>query len=225
MTGPAKASAFAANARAEARALLSRPPYTRHRSNLPNPVARAVNEVGHAVVWLIGTPARWLWHHLGAPSVHFLDVSLGAGVWVLLAALGLGAGGLVAAVLVRRRSRVDARSGSVAALPAERDTTKALVAAIAEAEREGRHDQAVRLRFQLGLVRLQSQGVIANRLTLTSDELRRILRSPVFDELAARHEAIAYAEQPAAPGDALRAQDGWDRLLAEVRSTGSRSAK
>lgn len=218
MPRPTGASTFASNARREATEILSRAPFAQRRSSFPNPVARALNEIGRAVVWLVGTPARWLWNHLGSPSFRFLHASLGAGFWVVVAAVAVAAGGFLATLLIRRRSRAETRR-DLDAPEGGKDESRELLRAIARAEAEGQNDQVVRLRFQLGLARLQAQGVILNRLTLTSDELRRILCSPIFDELAAGHEAVAYAEQPASTLDAFKAREGWDRLLGDIRAS------
>ena len=85
-----------------------------------------------------------------------------------------------------------------------------------EAEANGENELAVRLRFRYGLARLEAGGVISDRFTTTSLQLRRILLSSVFDELASRHESITYAQESASPHDVAAARDGWGQLLAEA---------
>jgi hypothetical protein len=57
--------------------------------------------------------------------------------------------------------------------------------------------------------------VISDQLTTTDRQLRQMLRSGVFDELAARHESIAYARQEASPSDVASARRGWDEILSQ----------
>ena len=69
------------------------------------------------------------------------------------------------------------------------------------AERDGRLDDALRLRFRAGLLRLGDRGAIRYRPSVTTDEVRRALGSETFDELARTFEAVAYGGRDAAPPD------------------------
>ena len=145
--------------------------------------------------------------------------ALGAGGWVVALVLALGLGVFLAVLLVRRRSRIasrptDKRSRTTDEVPID------LERAAEEAEANGENELAVRLRFKYGLARLEAGGIISDRFTTTSHQLRAILRSPVFDELASRHESITYAQAPASPHDVAAARDGWGRLLGEGADAG-----
>ena len=78
------------------------------------------------------------------------------------------------------------------------------------AEREADYERAVRLRFRAGLLRLDIEP------STTSGAAARTLRSPTFDALAARFDAIAYGHRPAGADDAAAAREGWRAVLAEA---------
>jgi len=134
-------------------------------------------------------------------------------------ALAVGAGIVVGVLLIRRRARIGPRL--VGTPPAAISENMAdLERAAEEAEAKGENELAVRLRFRSGLARLEAQGVIPDRLAMTSQQLGRILQSQLFDELASQHEFIAYAHAPASAGDAASARDRWRHLLDEAPRSG-----
>ena len=90
------------------------------------------------------------------------------------------------------------------------------VAALA-AERDGDLDTALRLRFAAGLRRLDDREVIALRPSLTVNEVRRSVRSPSFEAVAATFEDVAYGEKAATPADVSEARESWRRVLEETR--------
>ncbi len=184
----------------------------------PDPLAGVLRAIGRGFVWVFGHPARWLWHQVLVPIVHATHSALGAGGWIVALVLALGLGVLVGVFLIARRSRIASRPTDKRSRTTGEDPTD-LERAAEEAEAKGENELAVRLRFQFGLARLEADGVISDRLTTTSHQLRRILRSSVFDELASRHESITYAKEPASPRDVATARDGWGQLLAEAAST------
>jgi hypothetical protein len=212
------ASAFAAESRRHAAAILSRPPYTQKPARYPDPLAGVFRAVGRAFVWALGHPARWLWRHTLFPGFHFTFAALSAGGWIVALALALGLGVLVGVVLVHRRSRKAARPSDDRPEPRGKGHIDLEPAAEA-AEAAGNNELAVRLRFQLGLAKLEARGRIPDRLTMTSHQLRSLLRSTVFDDLASRHESITYAQEQASASDVASARDGWGRLLAETATT------
>jgi hypothetical protein len=178
-------------------------------------LAGVLRAIGRGFVWVFGHPARWLWHNGLAPIFHTAHSVLGAGGWVVGLVLALGLGVLVGVLLIRRRSHIAARPGGKRP-SSVREDPYALERAAEEAEARGENELAVRLRFQFGLARLEARGAIPDRLTITSLQLRRLLGSPVLDELATRHESITYAREPASPRDVATARDGWAQLLAET---------
>jgi hypothetical protein len=77
----------------------------------------------------------------------------------------------------------------------------------------GDYREAVRLRFLAGLLRLDERKAIAFRPGITSAEVSAILRSPAYDQLAGRFDAIFYGDDRADLDDHQRAVDGWRRVL------------
>lgn len=218
MPHTAGTSNFAADARRQAAQILSRPPYTQRPSRLPDPLGGVLRAIGRAFVWAFGPPARWTWRHLLSPVFHSVHGVLGAGGWIVALVLALALGIFVGVLLVRRRSRVGSSPTNRGPRTAGEYPTD-LERAAEAAEAKGENELAVRLRFQFGLARLEAGGVIPDRLTTPSHQLRRILHSPVFDELASRHESITYAQEPASPRDVASARNGWEQLLAEASTT------
>ncbi|MEA2302072.1 MAG: hypothetical protein QOE44_2607 [Solirubrobacteraceae bacterium] len=144
-----------------------------------------------------------------------------ATAWVLLGGLVVGLAGLAAARLTDRtlvdRTSSGTRAGRGEGGPPD---ARALEAAAEAAERDGRLEAAVRLRFQAGLLRLDELGVLAYRPSLATAAVARRLGSPVFDGLARRFEELAYGGRRADPGDAGRAREGWERVLADAGRRG-----
>jgi hypothetical protein len=87
----------------------------------------------------------------------------------------------------------------------------------ASAEAAGDLDQAIRLRFRAGLLRLDRVGAIRFRPSLTSSQVARTLRSHDFEELAATFDAVAYGGRAADVTDVTDARDRWPRVLTEAR--------
>ncbi len=113
-----------------------------------------------------------------------------------------------------RRGRPDAR-GRASRIPGEESEDPDELERFADtAEREGRLDHALRLRFRAGLLRLGSNGAIRYRPSLTTNEVRRALGSDSFDELARTFEAVAYGGRDAVPPDLEAARREWPRVVA-----------
>jgi hypothetical protein len=81
------------------------------------------------------------------------------------------------------------------------------------AEQAGDLDLAVRLRFRAGLLRLGSRGAIRYRPSVTTNEVRRVLGSESFDELARTFDAVAYGGREAHPPDVDAARREWPRVV------------
>jgi hypothetical protein len=77
-------------------------------------------------------------------------------------------------------------------------------------------ERALRLRFRAGLIRLVRAEAIPPRESLTSGQLRRLVRSQPFDRLAGDLDEVVYGERPAAGEDVERARTQWQRVLQEV---------
>lgn len=86
------------------------------------------------------------------------------------------------------------------------------------AERAGRLDEAVRLRFRAGLLRLERDAhAIRNRPGLTTREVRVRLASDRFEHVADTFEAVAYGGRDAEPDDTDDARTEWPRIVTEAR--------
>jgi hypothetical protein len=141
----------------------------------------------------------------------------GATVWVLLGGGIVVLAGVLATRTIDRALVASSAPGSRLGDAAGSPDARALELAADAAERDGRFEQAVRLRFQAGLLRLDELGVLAYRPSLPNAAVSRRLRSPVFDGLLRRFEEVAYGGRQAAADDAGRARDGWQRVLADAR--------
>ena len=94
-----------------------------------------------------------------------------------------------------------------------REDPAALERAADAAEREERWEEAVRLRFRAGLLRLDARRIVGYRPSLTTGEVRRALGSPAFDAVGRDFDAIAYGGRAAGPDDAGAARAGWAEVL------------
>ena len=104
-----------------------------------------------------------------------------------------------------------ARAGS--ARDATRENPATLEREADAAERNGDLERALRLRFRAGLLRLDERGAIRYRPSLTTGEVRRLLGSETFDDLAARFEQVTYGREPAEPDDLASARSNWPRVV------------
>jgi hypothetical protein len=195
-TSRAGRAVSATDAQAEAAAVLHARRY--HNAPLPDPLATAFRKLGHLLSKLAG----------GAPGgpVAF---------WAAVAALVVGLA-LFGARRMLRRSEPGARTALLDPDTAGVDP-HALERAAQHAEERGAYEDAVRLRFQAGLLMLGRRGALDYRPSLLTEEARRRLHSARFDALAARFEEVAYGGAAATAPDARAARDGWATVLAEER--------
>jgi hypothetical protein len=136
-------------------------------------------------------------------------------MWTLLSAAAIAL-----AVVVARRT-AQRRGGRALELARERRLADAvdprrLEREADEAERRGDHEAAVRLRFRAGLLRLGRKDVIPLRESLTSGQVRRLVRLQEFDRLARDHDEIAYGARTARPDDADAARTGWRTVVTKA---------
>jgi hypothetical protein len=137
-------------------------------------------------------------------------------LFVFIVVIGLVIAAIVFAITkVRaRRGYADVRRGA-SRIPGEESEDPDELERFADvAEREGRLDHALRLRFRAGLLRLGERGAIRYRPSLTTSEVRRALGSESFDDLARTFEAVAYGGRDAAPPDLDTARREWPRVVA-----------
>ncbi len=209
-------SSYAGAARQQAHQILSQPPYTTTTQSTPRPLAGVLHAIGHFVDDVFGPVYRWIDAHIfHAVSAGFVNIF---GGWAGYAAMGLAviSGVVIALLLVRRRTRIAART----------DIVPTSVDGVGPAELEAEADRlaaagdfggALRLRFEAGLLRLEAAALVSNARVHTGAQVAAHLGSPTFDELERRHEAVAYAASPASEVDVTHARDGWPRVVAEAR--------
>ncbi|MDF1597679.1 MAG: DUF4129 domain-containing protein [Acidimicrobiia bacterium] len=137
--------------------------------------------------------------------------------WTIVTVLIIVIAAVVASRLARRRSEAEAvaRRQHEEAVPTE--TPEALEQQAEVALTEGRNEDAVRLYYQAGLIRLGDRGVIEYRPSLTSGEVADRLRLAVFDHIAGSFDSIAYGHRPAGPDEVTTAKRSWQELLGEPR--------
>jgi hypothetical protein len=209
-------SGYAAAARREAHEILSRSPYTQTHHAPPRPLAGVLHAIGRGVDVVFGPVFRWLRRELVDPVGHGLSHVFGSFAPVVAIAVVVVAGVFLALLLIRRRARLSAR-GEPAMPTASTIDPSALEEEADRRAREGDFADAVRLRFDAGLRRLELAGLLTEPETRTGSEVVVRIGSPTFEGLAHQHEAIAYAAASAGPSDDERARLEWPAVPDEAR--------
>jgi hypothetical protein len=181
-----------------------------HRSHTPRPLRKPLN-------WL-GDRLTGITHWFGRVLSHIPTVLL---AFLAIVAIGLAAAFIASKVRASRGSS-DRRTRGGGFDGAEPEDPAELERAADAAEHAGQLDIAVRLRFRAGLLRLGTRGAIRYRPSVTTNEVRRILGSETFDELARTFDAVAYGGRDAEPPDVDAARREWPRVVAGATdSTGA----
>jgi hypothetical protein len=175
--------------RAEARDVLAE---DRFQTDSPRPLKGFFEWLGELVPSLGQLP--------GPPAV----------TWLVLAAII----GVLAWVLGRRTltRRIDTSEAAQAAVEA-RDDPRTLERLAAEAEAAGEFEQALRLRFRAGLLRLDAHGAIAYRPSISTREVSRKLRSEDFDALALTFDDVVDGGRAADDADLEEARSRWREVV------------
>jgi Domain of unknown function (DUF4129) len=166
-------------------------------------------------------PLEWLGDRLRDLRDVFLDVvrAVPGPTWLAIALLVIALAAAIVVWLVRVhrvRGGIGALASAATGRAARRDDPAALEHEADDAERAGDFERALRLRFRAGLLRLDQRGAIRYRPSLTTGEVRRLLGSDAFDDLAARFEEVAYGRAPAEPADVASARANWPRVLEDA---------
>ncbi len=193
------------SARAAARDILGHRQF--RRSHTPRPLRKPLNWLGDRLTGI----THWIGRVLSHVPIALLFL-------IALVAVGLAAAFIVSRVRSNRgaasRTQRRANDGTQVEDPAK------LERAADAAEQAGHLDLAVRLRFRAGLLRLGDRGAIRYRPSVTTNEVRRVLGSETFDELARTFDAVAYGGRDAEPPDVDAARREWPRVVAGA-GTGS----
>jgi hypothetical protein len=194
------------SARAAARSILGRRQF--HTSHTPRPLRKPLNWLGDRLTAI----GHWIGHVLSHVPTALLFV---------IAILAIGLAIAFVTSKVRANRSVTARSRGMEINGARIEDPADLERAADAAEHAGQLDIAVRLRFRAGLLRLGDRGAIRYRPSVTTNEVRRVLGSDAFDELARTFEAIAYGGRDAEPPDVDAARREWPRIVAGAGKGGS----
>lgn len=190
-------------ARAAARSILGSRRF--RGSPTPRPLRKPLTWVGDRASGVFGWIGRAFSH---VPS----------GLLLLLAIAAVGAAVAYFASKVKaNRGSADRRTGTAPEAGEDAENAAALERAADAAELAGRLDAAVRLRFRAGLLRLGDRGAIRYRPSVTTNEVRRVLGSETFDELARTFEAITYGGREAEAPDVHAARRAWPRVVADAK--------
>jgi hypothetical protein len=188
-------------ARNDARQILSDARY--HKSPAPRPLRGPLSWLGDRLHGI----GNWIGDRLAViPGV----------VWIAIA-VGIVTAIIVRVVVVNNRRRISSAHDRMRGADAPKaEDPNALEREADAAERDGDLDRALRLRFRAGLLRLGDRGAIAYRPSVTTGEVRRVLGSQTFNELARAFEHVAYGGEAAAPPDLENARREWPRVLDEA---------
>ncbi len=201
-SGPLGDTSGAAAARRAARDILAESRF--HAAPIPRPLHGFLHAVGK------------LWHPIGQridDTFNSIAGSLPGGraaLWTIIAVIVLLAIATLTASSTRRALH---EAGDVSLPHGTRASAEALEREATEAERAGRWQDAVRLRFQAGLMRLSERELIDSAASTPNAHLRRALRSEHFDHLARRFDEIVYGGDEAREQDAQDARREWPLLL------------
>ncbi len=159
-------------------------------------------------------PLEWLGDRISTIGGWISDVA-SAVPWFVWLAIALAVFALLARWIVKSVGRRRARAtGAVARdMRATNEDPAVLEREADDAERRGDLERAVRLRFRAGLLRLGDRGAIAYRPSLTTTEVRGLLGSASFDQLAATFDEVTYGDEPADADDVAAARAGWPRVV------------
>ena len=139
-----------------------------------------------------------------------------ATIWTLIGLAVVTVVAIQTKKIVERRGRAGPEGDAHTVAGDRAEDPRDLERRAAEARAAGDHELAVRLTFRAGLLRLARARAIPARRSLTTGEIRRLLRSPTFDEIGASFDAIAYGRRPATESDSAAARAGWTDILNKV---------
>jgi hypothetical protein len=188
-------------ARQAAQSILSEARF--HSSPVPDPLHNALVWIGRAV----NDPISAVGGLLGDLGSAFPGGV--AGFWALAAAMVILATGTLAARRAKTRLERSAPVNS-ASLPRPGELERAAE----RAERDGRWDEAVRLRFRAGVLRLGEREELRGAETTPNHSLARLLESDQLEQLSNRFDEIVYGGDSATAADADRQRRVWPEIIA-----------
>jgi hypothetical protein len=180
-----------------------------HASPTPRPLRHQLTWIGDRVHGVVEWIGRVLSHVPEPVGLAFAAAVLGAAAY------------LIVRYARGRRGRPDTGTRAAAGRGDASEDPRELERAADAAERAGRFDEALRLRFRAGLLRLGARGAIRYRPSVTTNEVRRVLGSETFDELARTFEAVAYGGRDAGKPDLELARREWPHVVAGAPPRGT----
>ncbi|HUA03701.1 MAG TPA: hypothetical protein VMB27_07330 [Solirubrobacteraceae bacterium] len=205
MSAPAPQLADADAARREAAAILRESRF--HNPKVPRPLHGVLHDLGD----VIGAVGRAVTHGVDSIGSGFPGGTVV--VWIVLGLVLLGTIAYGARRYSRRALLREPGRGIAGRRGGGPERAGDLEREAARAERDGRFEEAVRLRFRAGLARLAEDGAIRTARSTPNAELSRTLQSPDFDALARRFDEIAYGASAAGPDDADEARRRWGEVV------------
>lgn len=201
--------------RAEARRILSQDRY--RGEDIPRPFRRLLEwmadrlePVGNVIDAIYG----WIGDILSTLAAGTPGGA--ATLWTLIGLVVVAAVAAQTKRVVERRGKTRAQEAATAEA-LRSDDPRELEKRAAAARARGEHELAVRLLFRAGVLRLAKARVIPARDSLTTGEIRRLLRSPHFDRIGTSFDQIAYGRRPATDADSSAAREAWSALLRSGR--------
>lgn len=207
---------YASGARDEARRILSGTRYHSKPAKTFRPFAGVLGAVGRFFERVFGPAGRWLERELFRPTGSWFSATFGRWWPVVVIAIVVASGAFLGALVIRRRTRSAAETERGAAAD-EHVGWPELERLAEDAERSGDLEQAIRLRFRAGLVRLERDDGLVGATSRTNAELSRDIGSPTFDGLASDLEAIVYGGSEATAEQAGSSRDGWPVVYRDAR--------
>ncbi len=137
-------------------------------------------------------------------------------VWIVIGVIVL----LIAIRLLTRRAERapedDKNSEDVTDRPKKPSSAQELEREADRAEAAGRFNDAVRLRFEGGVLRLIEADLVTAKPGLTSGQISSTLRSAKFVEIACAFDEIVYGQRAATSSDAEQAKTTWPAVLSQA---------
>jgi hypothetical protein len=134
--------------------------------------------------------------------------------WTIITLIILIGAAFVASRLAKRRSASLAIERSTGRKEQEAESPEALELRAAAALERRQHEEAIRLYYRAGLIRLGRRGAIEYEPSLTSGEVADMIRLAVFDHIAQTFDGVAYGRRTSDADQVTAARADWEKLLA-----------
>ncbi len=182
-----------------------------HERRTPGPFAGPLRRLGDFLDPALGPIGRVIARIVGALGDWWAEPL----ARVILVGAVVAVAVVVCVLIIRRRTAVSFARGGNGQGAGEQDP-EVLERAAAEAEVAGAFDDAVRLRFQAGVLRLQRDGHVRRGRSTPTRAIGQQLHLAEFDRLGRSFDEVAYGGRHASASDAAEARQSWERVRAET---------